>query len=314
MGHTLTTAERTAFDAVNGEKRGTNYFNNLSNSAAIIPTKTLEEIVVKAREQGGILSACRQFALPANLRIPVATPIGAAQWHTEGAKVDTELAATVPVSFAAYEIMRIISVSAATRVMSIGAFESYLVDELTASIMACLANGIVSGSGVDEATGIIEGITWTDADEAGENDLINKVTVAANERLGFGDVVEAMALLKRGYARNAKWAINNATLYRSLYSITDEVNRPIVINDVSGSGPSRILGHEVIVDDYLPDDVILFGDFNFYGANIPERGIALDVSRESSFKSGLVDYRALAIADAKPIVDEAFVMIAKATE
>ena len=45
---------------------------------------------------------------------------------------------------------------------------------------------------------------------------------------------------------------------------------------------------------------------------MPE-GIAIEVSRESSFKKGLVDYRAMAIADTKPIVGEAFVKLAIAT-
>lgn len=46
--------------------------------------------------------------------------------------------------------------------------------------------------------------------------------------------------------------------------------------------------------------------------NLPQ-GVMLEVSRESSFKSGLIDYRALAIADTQPLVDEAFIKIGKAT-
>jgi len=39
------------------------------------------------------------------------------------------------------------------------------------------------------------------------------------------------------------------------------------------------------------------------------QGIVIETSRESSFKSGLIDYRALAVADCKPIVSEAFVKL-----
>ena len=45
---------------------------------------------------------------------------------------------------------------------------------------------------------------------------------------------------------------------------------------------------------------------------MPE-GITIEASRESSFKKGVIDYRALAIADCKPIVSEAFVKLSKAT-
>lgn len=42
--------------------------------------------------------------------------------------------------------------------------------------------------------------------------------------------------------------------------------------------------------------------------NIPE-GVAVEVSRESGFTSGLIDFRALCIADGKPIVPGAFVKL-----
>ena len=45
---------------------------------------------------------------------------------------------------------------------------------------------------------------------------------------------------------------------------------------------------------------------------MPE-GIVIEASRESSFKKGVIDYRALAIADSKPIVADAFVKLSKAT-
>ena len=48
------------------------------------------------------------------------------------------------------------------------------------------------------------------------------------------------------------------------------------------------------------------------GYNMPE-GITIEASRESSFKKGLIDYRAMAVADCKPIVEEAFVKLTRAT-
>ena len=312
QGRTLTGAEQAAFEAVNAERRGSE-FNTLSNAAAIIPTTTLDQILVKARDMGGIMGIARAFNMPANLAVPVATPGPAAQWHTAGATVDTEKADPAKVTFGAYEIMKILSISAATRTMSINAFEAYLSDELSASVMACLAKGMVDGTGEGEATGILTGITWKDADTASASDRINQVTVAADATLGFADILDAIALLHRGYAGGARFVMNNRTLYQDVYGLTDEVNRPLYVQDVAEAGKGRIMGFDVALDDFMPDHEILFGNFRFYGYNLPA-GIALDVSRESSFAKGLVDYRALAIADAKPIVADAFVRIAKATE
>lgn len=107
--------------------------------------------------------------------------------------------------------------------------------------------------------------------------------------------------------------MSNATLYQSVYGLVDEVGRPIYVQDVTEAGKGRLMGFDVVIDDFMPADTILFGNFGYYGYNLPA-GIALDMSRESSFTKGLIDYRALAIADAKPIVSDAFVKICKASE
>ena len=83
------------------------------------------------------------------------------------------------------------------------------------------------------------------------------------------------------------------------------------MQDLQSEKIGKILGFEVIIDDNLADDVILFGNFNYMGYNLPE-GIMVEVSTQSSFKSGRIDYRAMAIADCKPIVTEAFVKLYKA--
>ena len=299
QGAELTADERRAFDLVNAEKRSGDAFNNLSNAAAVIPTTTLDQIVTKARDMGGIMGISRAFNMPANISIPVATPGSAAQWHVEGQAVETEMANTVPVGFGAYEIMKVISISAATRTMSISAFESYLVDELTNSVMATLAGGMVNGTGSGQATGVVSGITW------GED---NQVTFAT--ALTYKNIIDAISMLKRGYAKNAKFVMSNKTLFQDIYGLVDENKRPIFVADPTEAGKGRILGFEAVIDDYMADHDIVLGDYRYYGFNMPA-GIAVDMSRESSFKSGLVDYRALAIADAKPIVDEAFVRITK---
>ena len=63
------------------------------------------------------------------------------------------------------------------------------------------------------------------------------------------------------------------------------------------------------VDDNIADDVIYLGNYaKNLGYNLPD-GIMIEVSRDSGFRKGLIDYRALAVADCKPIVAEAFVKL-----
>ena len=188
--------------------------------------------------------------------------------------------------------------------MSVPAFEAYLTDELTACVMETIADALVNGTGSAQGSGL-ETITWT------KN--TNAVEVAKTGTLAYADVVNAVAMLPRGYAAGAKFAMNNATLYRAFYGMVDSNGRPVFIADPKAENIGKILGYEVIVDDNIADNDVYFGNFSKYLAyNLPE-GIVIDVSRESGFRKGVIDYRALAIADTKPIVSEAFVKIYKAT-
>ena len=267
----------------------------------------LNEVVKKARTMGGLMAECRAFAVPTKIAIPVGTPGSKASWHTEGAAVDTEKAVTTNVTFDGYEIIKIFSISAKVRKMSIAAFESYLTDELVACVMECLADSLVNGTGSGEGTGL-ESITWT-ASGATQN----AVEVASGDDITYADVIEAAGLLKRGYAQGAKWAMNNKTLYNVFFTMSDSNAQPLFVAKTLGEAKAgdvgRILGFDVVIDDNIADNAIYLGNYSKYlGYNMPD-GIMIDVSKDSSFKKGLIDYRALAIADCKPIVEEAFVKL-----
>ncbi|WP_307994250.1 phage major capsid protein [uncultured Intestinibacter sp.] len=305
LGQKLTVEEERTFkramEIVDIEKRADS-FSTTTNSAAILPTHTLNEIIKKARTMGGLISHCRSFNIPSNISVPIGTPSTKAKWHTEGEKVDSENPAEniAKVSFAGYEIIKIFSISASSKKMSISAFESYIIEELTNCVMECIADSLVNGTGASQGTGIATGITWNGA---------NSFTFT--DKVAYTDLTQMLAKLKRGYSAGAKWAMNNATLYNSIYGIVDTTGRPIFIADPKNENIGYILGKPVIIDDNIADDNIFLGNFNYLGYNIPE-GIVVETSRESSFKYGVIDYRALAIADTKPLVTEAFIKLSKA--
>jgi len=301
LGQKLNTFEEAAFARGQAEMRAD--FNTTTDSAAVIPTQTLNEVISKARKMGGLLSVCRSFNIPAKISIPVGTPTGAAAWNTEGAEVESSKTSVASVNFGAFEILKVFSISAAVKRMSVPAFESYLADELAASVMACLADGVVNGTGSNQGLGILPGITWKDG--------ANALTYTSSSTPSYGDFPRAVAKLARGYANGARWAMNNATLFTGVYALTDNNGRPLFVQNPQLDSIGKILGFDVVVDDYLPDDTILFGNFHYMGYNLPE-GIAVEASTQSSFKSGRIDYRALAIADCKPIVEEAFIKLYKA--
>mgnify|MGYP002762286510 FL=1 len=298
IGKELTAVERGALDrAMELEKRNDAYTTS-GNTPVIIPTTTLNEVVKKARLMGGLIAEVRAFNVPAKISVPVATPASKAVWNTEGADVETDKPTIAQVTFDANEIIKVFSISAKVKTMSIDAFEAYLTDELTNCVMECLADGIVNGTGTGQGTGLETGITW--------NEGTNLVTTTA---LTFQNITTVIAKLKRGYSKGAKFAMNNATLYNSVYALMDGNKRPVFVQNAQDDSVGKILGFEVVVDDNIKDNEIFFGNFQYYGYNMPN-GIAVESSTQSSFKSGKVDYRGMAIADCKPIVDEAFIKLA----
>lgn len=301
LGRKLNNFEEAAFNRAMNEQRADAYGTS-SSVAAVLPTQTLNEVISKARTMGGVMSVCRSFNVPSKIAIPVGTPSAAASWHTAGVAVDSAAPSVATVTFDGYEIMKVLSISVKVQSMSVAAFESYLVDELTNCVMACIADGLVNGTGSSQGTGVLTGITWTAN--------TNSFTFSKTAGLTYADVVKVVAALKRGYASGACWAMNNATLYNLFYSMVDGNARPIFIADPKAENIGKILGFPVVVDDYIPAETILFGNFNYMGYNLPE-GITIEASRESSFKSGRIDYRAMAVADCKPIVSEAFIKLTR---
>ncbi|MDG0821105.1 phage major capsid protein [Staphylococcus equorum] len=299
LGQDLSNLEQRAFNTAQEVETRAEGFASSSNSSAVLPEQTLNEVISKARTQGGLISHVRNFNIPTKIRIPIGTPSSMANWHVEGQEVQAERPDTVNIQFEGNEIVKVFSISVKAQTMSISAFEQYLVQELTQAVVETIDYALVNGTGNEQGQGILTGITW---------DTSNTVELTG----AYTDFTKALALMQRGYNAGAKFAMSNATLYNTVYGVMDNNQRPIFNHDPQREDVGTIFGKTVIVDDHIEDGTILLGNFQYAGFNLPQ-GIALEKSTESSFRSGLIDFRAMAIADCKPLVDEAFVKLAAAT-
>lgn len=303
LGQNLTEVETRAFNTAMAQQDAehrADSFSSSSNSSAVLPEQTLNEVISKARTQGGLIGHVRSFNIPTKISIPIGTPTAKAEWHTEGKKIDSENPTTASVQFEGNEIIKVFSISVKAKTMSISAFESYLIEELTSAVVEAIDYALINGTGTNQGQGVLTGVTWNAGNTV---DLTGEYT----------DFTKALAILKRGYSAGAKFVMSNATLYNTVYSLVDANKRPLFIADAQNESIGHILGKEVVVDDNVEDGTILLGNFNYLGYNLPE-GLMLEQSRESSFRSGLVDYRAMAIADTRVLVDEAFVKLSPKAE
>ena len=179
--------------------------------------------------------------------------------------------------------------------MEIAAFESYITQELRSAIADAIGAAIVSGSGAGQPHGILTGINWT-----ADNTVTTKALTADN-------LLAAVAKLPAGYAGGAKFAMSTATLFGQVYPLKN-LDGDYLFTDTEKGGVRRLFGFEIVLDDNIPAGTVLFGNVHYYGVNIPA-GVAVEMSRDSGFTSGLIDYGARCIADGKPIVPGAFVKL-----
>lgn len=161
LGHHLDEAETAAMKAgrLYVEKRD-DAFTTSTTGAAVIPTTTLDEVISKARTQGGLLPECRAFQVPTKIAVPVGTPSNRAAWHVEGAEVETEAVTPTNVIFDGYELIKIFSLSAKAKRMSISAFETYLTEELNACVLEAIDYALINGSGSGQPKGLLNAVTW----------------------------------------------------------------------------------------------------------------------------------------------------------
>ena len=222
MGKELTEAETRAYDAAQAEKRADS-FNTLSNSAAVIPTQTLNEIVKQARGVNGLFNEIRLFNVPSNLSVPVGTPTDAASWHTEGAAVERKEVTATAVTFTGRELIKVLSMSAAVKRMETRAFEGYVTDELRSAIADAIGAAIVNGTGSGQPTGILSGISWNATNS-------KSVTALTADTLLTARCDVARRICGRREIRHV-----NGDLFRQVYPLKDSSGAYLFTNSVTAA-------------------------------------------------------------------------------
>lgn len=261
-------------------------YSMLSNANAVVPEELQADIITKAKEYAPILSEVTLLNVPGGVRFAVEGDTDEAKTHTELAAITAAKDSMIEVTLSAYEIAKLIQVSATVKNMAMPQFESWLTSQLAERIAMKLENLVFNGSGTSEAQGILTVKTTADS----------KTITAENIFALIGE-------LKSGYARNAKFVMNRKTFFTKVLPLQDKAKNDLVVWDNS---VYRILGFEVMWTDSLKDDVVLLGDFRKYVANLsaPQSVISQFDINTNSYK-----YLGVAQFDGKVALAEAFVLI-----
>jgi HK97 family phage major capsid protein len=288
QGKSLSDVEQRALTTASGSAGGA------------VPTQTLNQIIDKLRQTSALYNFITVSFVPGNLSFVVANAKNAAQWKAEGSNGTAQDDTVVTVTLGGYEIIKLVEISAAASAMTIDAFESYISAEIGRQLSIAFENAIVNGDGSGEPTGILAGITWN-------SDNTSDYTTS----LGYDDLVDALALLPTMYHQSAVFVMNRKSLFGGLRKIKASDGQPIFTYNPQDRAAMAILGYPVVLNDYVPDDTILLGDFSYYRLNFSQAP-TIEASREAGFMSGKTVFRGLAVADGKPALAEAFVKIVKA--
>ena len=239
--------------------------------------------------------------IPGNVSYPVEGTANAASWVAMGTAAADSADTLTAVTLGAYKLIKTVEITADVKAMSIDAFESWLVDRLSNKLMVAVDASILTGTGVNQATGILK---------SGEISNTGSFTKAA---MTYKDLANIIAKLPTQYLPGASFVMPRALFYGEVIGMEDSSKKPVVVADAQSPAKFNILGYPVIVDDNCAADTVIFGDlregykFNFAAEPV--------VSSDESvaFRTGSTVYRVMALADGKPVDKNALCVFTRAS-
>ena len=261
----------------------------------VIPESMQTSIITKVKEYAPILSEITLLNVNGTVKFAVEGTVAGADIHAENAEITAATDTLVEVTLSTYEVTKLVQISDSVRTMTINAFESWLIDNLSESIAIKIEYLIWNGTGSSQAKGI-NTITF---------DAAHKVEVAKSASLTAQNVFDLFGKLKTGYARNAKIYMNRKTLFSDFLPLVDKSKNDLV---VSNGGTYYVLGTPVELTDSIADHEAIMFDPKKYVANMPEN---TNIKQSVDLRHNAYLYLGVAQFDGKPALEEAFVKLVK---
>lgn len=265
--------------------------------AAAIPTQTLNQIY-RYIEESPILSRIDMTYIPGNVTLPVENSAADAAWVAMGTAATDGADVVTPVSLGAHKLIKTLEITADVEAMAIDAFEAWIVAKLGEKMEKALDNAVFNGTGSGQPTGILKALSTATG-------------TFTKAKAKYSDLIAIIAALPSSPAKNATFAMPRKLFFTDVIGIEDQSGQPVCHVDVESPAKYNILGYHVILDDNIPVDNIVFGDFKAYKMNLA-KAPAISSDDSVAFRTGSRVYRALALADGKVALNDAFVRYTRA--
>ena len=232
-----------------------------SDVGSVIPTTILEKIIEKMDSTGMILPLVTKTAYQGGLSIPTSAVKPVATWTPEGSGSDKQKKATGSIVFAYHKLRCAVSVSFEVSVVTLGVFETTIINNIAEAMTKALEQAIISGSGEGQPKGVL-----TETVVTGQN-----VDIAAADEPDYDTLINAEAALPLAYENGAVWCMTKKT-FMKFVGMVDQQGQPIArVNYGIGGRPERsLLGRTVVLNDYMAslgatitEDTVVAFLFNF---------------------------------------------------
>lgn len=244
-----------------------NAFQNVTTSTGdvspVIPTTVLNRIVEKMENIGTVLNLVTRTNYKGGLTIPTSTVKPTATWVNEGAGVTIQKSGVNgTITFTYHKLKVAVSMTLEVSVMSLSAFETKFVNDVSFAMVKALEQAIISGSGTDRPKGIL-----TETPASGQ-----AIEIASGTNISLSTLVAMESALPSAYENGAVYAMSKKT-FMAFYGMVDDNGQPIarVNYGISGKPERILLGRSVVIlDDYIANytttvtaDTIVAFIFNF---------------------------------------------------
>lgn len=263
---------------------------DISGAGAVLPTLIADQLITGEKYSDLLYRATViNEGGAGSIRIPVASN-NKGSWKIENSDVDIS-AVTYEASpsltyleLKGYELMRLMTMSAATSSMASSSFTDHMLKLLSAEVIETLEESFVAGTGTGQPKGLTK-LTYT----TGTNQVL---TASAATPIGPADMASAIGLLPQKYARNAVVVCNADTLYNliSLFQGTAEFAFSLA------DGASKFMNKEIILNEHCLDDEVYIVDPKELYVRFAQP-ITVEADRSSGFRSASIDLRALTVVD-----------------
>ena len=262
-----------------------------------VPTIVADKMFEKMKKLAPMLSEITLLRVAGNVKFVTEGVRNGATKHTENSAMTAAADTIVNVTLGGFEFMKLIQISRTAALMSVGAFENWLVEMLAGDIARAIDDYIIN----DAANGIAA-LTYT----TGTNQILDTATTGYK----YGDICDLIALLPAAYDAEAKFLVNKKTLYNNIAQIVDSAKRPIFVPDTVNGMGGTLMGYPVVVDDYVStaNNALYLGKWTDVVGNLPEE-IHVDRDESAGFTANAIVYRGIGVFDSKPAKGDAIVRL-----